>query len=122
MSRRVLSLLCLVACAAGLTGCGGDTLSFDPVASAADKTVDTNSARVALTATMNVEGVGGMAFSGAGIYDGRTRSGAMNVRFSPGGLNSNVTSSSLFSAFQSIVLYGSSFSPDFRPGKMEVPT
>jgi len=30
---------------------------------------------------MNVDGVGGMAFSGAGIFDGRTRSGALNMRF-----------------------------------------
>jgi len=30
---------------------------------------------------MNVDGVGGMAFSGAGVFDGRTRSGALNMRF-----------------------------------------
>jgi hypothetical protein len=79
--RRVLSLLCLAVCAAGLVGCGGDTLSFDPVASAAGNTVDSQSARVSFTATMNVDGVGGMAFSGAGIFDGRTHSGALNMRF-----------------------------------------
>ena len=78
---RVLSLLCLAVCAAALVGCGGDALSFDPVASAASKTVDTTSSRVQFTATMNVEGVGGMAFSGSGIFDGRTRSGALNMRF-----------------------------------------
>lgn len=79
--RRTLSLLCLAACGGALVGCGGDTLSFDPVASAATKTSQTQSSRVAFTATMNVEGVGGMAFSGAGVFDGRTRSGAMNMRF-----------------------------------------
>src|SRR5437870_2042693 len=79
--RRVLSLLCLGACATALAGCGGDTLSFDPVASAASKTADTTSSRVAFTATMNIDGVGGMAFSGSGIFDGRTRSGALNMRF-----------------------------------------
>lgn len=80
-ARRVLSLLSLALCAFALVGCGGDTLSFDPVASAASKTVDTTSSRVEFTATMSIEGVGGMAFSGSGIFDGRTRSGAMNMRF-----------------------------------------
>src|SRR2546430_6898947 len=80
-ARRVLSLLCLALCAAALVGCGGDTLAFDPVASAANKTVGSQSERVSFTATMNVDGVGGMAFSGAGIFDGRTRSGALNLRF-----------------------------------------
>src|SRR5437667_6786996 len=80
-ARRVLSLLCLAVCAAGLAGCGGDTLSFDPVANAAGNTVDSQSERVSFSATMNVDGVGGMAFSGAGVFDGRTRSGALNMRF-----------------------------------------
>jgi hypothetical protein len=79
--RRALSLLCLGACAAALAGCGGDTLSFDPVASAATKTAQSESSRVAFTASMSIDGVGGMAFSGAGVFDGRTRSGAMNMRF-----------------------------------------
>jgi hypothetical protein len=79
--RRILSFLCLAACATALVGCGGDTLSFDPVASAATKTSETQSSRVAFTANMNIDGIGGMAFSGAGVFDGRTRSGAMNMRF-----------------------------------------
>src|SRR5580765_2543020 len=79
--RRVLSLVCLGACAATFAGCGGDTLSFDPVASAATKTAQSESSRVAFTASMSVDGVGGMAFSGAGVFDGKTRSGAMNMRF-----------------------------------------
>jgi hypothetical protein len=81
--RRLLLLLCLPLCASVVAGCGvgGDTLSFDPVANAASKTVDYQSARVAFTATMDVEGVGGVAFSGAGVFDGRTRSGALNMRF-----------------------------------------
>jgi len=79
--RRVLSLLCLAASAAALVGCGGDTLSFDPVASAATKTATSQSARVAFTATMNIDGVGGMAFSGSGVFDGRSHSGALNMRF-----------------------------------------
>jgi hypothetical protein len=79
--RRVLSLLCLVLCAAAVAGCGGDTFSFDPVASAATKTAASQSARVEFTATMNVDGVGGLAFSGSGVFDGRSRSGALNMRF-----------------------------------------
>jgi hypothetical protein len=79
--RRVLSLLCLAACATPAAGCGDDTLSFDPVASAATKTAASESSRVAFTATMNVDGVGGMAFSGAGVFDGRMRSGALNMRY-----------------------------------------
>jgi hypothetical protein len=77
----MLSLVCLAACATALVGCGGDTLSFDPVASAATKTATSESARVEFTATMNVDGVGGMAFSGSGLFDGRSRSGELNMRF-----------------------------------------
>lgn len=80
-ARRVLSLLSLAVCAAALAGCGGDTLSFDPVANAASKTAESTSSRVEFTATMNVDGVGGMAFSGSGVFDGRARSGALNMRF-----------------------------------------
>lgn len=79
--RRVLSLLCFVLCAVAVAGCGGDTFSFDPVASAATKTAASQSARVEFTATMNVDGAGGLAFSGSGVFDGRSRSGALNVRF-----------------------------------------
>jgi hypothetical protein len=79
--RSAVSLLCLAVCATAVAGCGGDTLSFDPVASAATKTAKSETSRVAFTATMNVDGVGGMAFSGAGVFDGRTRSGALNMRF-----------------------------------------
>jgi hypothetical protein len=81
--RRFVSLLCLALCAAVVAGCGvgGDTLSFDPVASAASKTVDYQSARVSFIASMQMEGIGGMAFSGAGVFDGRTHSGALNMRF-----------------------------------------
>src|SRR3954453_7101356 len=77
--RSSLSLLCVLACTAAVAGCGGDTLSFDPVARAATKTASSESSRVAFTATMDVNGVGGMAFSGAGVFDGRLRSGALNI-------------------------------------------
>jgi hypothetical protein len=80
-ARRVLLVLCAAACAALLAGCGGDTLSFDPVASAASKTADTTSARVEFTANMSIDGVGGMSFTGNGLFDGRSRSGALKMRF-----------------------------------------
>jgi hypothetical protein len=79
-ARRLLSLLSLAACVTALVGCG-DTLSFDPVASAASKTVDSTSARVDFSATMSIEGVGGMSFDGKGVFDGRSRTGALNMRF-----------------------------------------
>jgi hypothetical protein len=80
-ARRLLTLLCLALSAAVLAGCGGDTFSFDPVAHAASTTADSQSARVSFTASMDIDGVGGMSMSGAGIYDGHSRSGALNMRF-----------------------------------------
>jgi hypothetical protein len=82
--RRLLSLLCMAVAAALLTGCGlsQDTVSFDPVARAANTTASSGSARVTFQATMNIEGVGGMAFSGAGVYDADTKSAALNMNFS----------------------------------------
>jgi hypothetical protein len=79
--RRVFSLLCLAVSATALVGCGGDTLSFDPVANAATKTAESTSARVAFEANMNIDGVGGMSFTGTGIYDGKSKSGALNMNF-----------------------------------------
>jgi hypothetical protein len=88
---RVLSLLCLAVSATALVGCGGDALSFDPVAQAASQTAKSESSRVAFSADMQIDGVGGMAMSGSGVFDGRARSGAMNMRFSlPGGLESTL--------------------------------
>jgi hypothetical protein len=81
--RRLLSVLCLSACAVLATGCGlsHDTVSFDPVARAASKTAATTSARIAFHANIDMEGVGGMAFDGTGVFDGRTKSAAMNMTF-----------------------------------------
>jgi hypothetical protein len=79
--RRTLALLCLALCPVALAGCGGDTLSFDPVASAATKTAQTESARVAFQANMSMEGIGGFSFSGSGVFDGKSRSGALNIKF-----------------------------------------
>jgi len=79
--RRILSLLCLALCAAAAAGCGGDTFSFDPVASAASETVSSTSARADFTGTMTIAGAGAMSFSGSGVFDGRGRSGALNMNF-----------------------------------------
>ncbi len=81
--RRLLSLLCLCLGAAALSGCGisHDTISFDPVAKAATKTAESSSARVAFRASMNMEGVGAMSFSGSGVFDGRTKSAALDMNF-----------------------------------------
>src|SRR5919197_3753270 len=81
MAIRIINGLALAACAAVLAGCGGDTLSFDPVAKAANKTAASTSSRVAFAANVSADGIGAMSFTGTGVYDGRTKSGAMNIRF-----------------------------------------
>ena len=90
-ARQALSLLCVAVCASALVGCGGDTLSFDPVAQAASQTAKSESSRVAFTANVQVDGVGGMSMSGSGVFDGRARSGAMNMRFAlPAGMENEL--------------------------------
>jgi hypothetical protein len=81
-SRRALSLLCLAACAATLVGCaGGDALALDPVARAASTTAHTTSSRFQFRASINAGAVGSMSFEGTGVYDGKGRTGWMNMRF-----------------------------------------
>jgi hypothetical protein len=77
--RRLLSLLCLAVSATALVGCGGDTLSLDPVANAANKTAATDSARVAFTMTVTSSTVGTVTMNGRGIFDGRSKTGWMNA-------------------------------------------
>jgi len=77
--RRVLLALQVVALAVGLTACGSDTLSLDPVASAAAKTVESGSSRVEFTATMKVAGQS-VAMSGAGAFDYRDARGQATYR------------------------------------------
>jgi hypothetical protein len=79
--RRLLSALCLGACATTLVGCGGDTLSLDPVANAASKTAESDSARVTFDATIRAGSMGTMSFSGHGIFDGRSKTGWMDMTF-----------------------------------------
>lgn len=116
--RRLLSVPAVGLCATALVGCGGDTLSFDPVANAASRTVETTSARVAFTATMSVDGVGGMSFSGRGIFDGRSKSGAMNMRFTlpaeaRAQLGADPTMDMIFDGHKGLVVYMRS--PLFKP-------
>jgi len=109
--RRLLSLLGLAVCVTVLTGCGArDTLSLDPVANAATKTADTDSARVAFNATINVGTVGTMTMHGRGIYDGRSKTGWMNMNFSlpagaQGGLSGNQSMEMIYDAHDGLVMY-----------------
>jgi hypothetical protein len=79
---RVLSLLCLAACASALVGCaGGDTLALDPVAKAASTTAETTSSRFEFRASLNGGSTGSFAFNGNGVYDGKDKTGWMNMHF-----------------------------------------
>jgi hypothetical protein len=80
--RRVLSLLCLAACASALVGCaGGDTLALDPVARAASTTADTTSSKFEFRASLSAGSLGSFSFHGNGVYDGKDKSGWMNMHF-----------------------------------------
>lgn len=108
--RRTLAVLCLAVSPVALAGCGGDTLSFDPVAKAATKTAETESARVAFQANMTMEGIGGVSFSGSGIFDGKSRSGALNMKFNmpqvaQTQLGRNPTMDMIFDGSDGLVLY-----------------
>jgi len=80
--RRVLSLLCLAVSAAVLVGCaGGDALALDPVAKAASATANTTSSRFDFSASLTAGSAGSFSFHGNGIYDGKNKSGWMNMHF-----------------------------------------
>jgi hypothetical protein len=79
---RVLSLLCLVVCASALVGCaGGETLALDPVAQAANTTAKTTSSRFDFRASINAGSAGSFSFNGNGVFDGKNKSGWMNMHF-----------------------------------------
>jgi hypothetical protein len=79
---RGLSLLCLALCASALVGCaGGDALALDPVAQAANTTAKTTSSRFDFRASMNAGSAGSFSFNGNGVFDGKNRSGWMNMHF-----------------------------------------
>ena len=80
--RRGLSLLCLVLCASALVGCaGGDALALDPVAKAASTTAKTTSSRFEFRASVTAGSVGSFSFNGNGVFDGKNKSGWMNMHF-----------------------------------------
>jgi hypothetical protein len=79
---RVLSLLCFALCASALAGCaGGDALALDPVARAANTTAQTTSSRFEFRASLSGSSVGSLSFNGNGVYDGKNKSGWMNMHF-----------------------------------------
>ena len=79
---RVFSLLSLVVCASALVGCaGGDTLALDPVAQAANTTAKTTSSRFDFRASINAGSAGSFSFNGNGVFDGKNKSGWMNMHF-----------------------------------------
>lgn len=65
--RRAVVLLQLVALAVGLAACGGDTLSLDPVAEAATKTVAAGSSRIDFEMRMDA-GDGSFSLDGEGAF------------------------------------------------------
>ena len=77
--RTLLLSLQLLALAVGLTACGSDTLSLDPVASAAAKTVESGSSRVEFTASMKAAGES-IDMSGSGAFDYRRSRGQATYR------------------------------------------
>jgi hypothetical protein len=80
--RRGLSMLCLFICALALVGCaGGDALALDPVAQAASTTAETTSSRFEYRASLTAGSVGSFSFDGNGVYDGKAKSGWMNMHF-----------------------------------------
>jgi hypothetical protein len=79
---RILSLLYLVVCASALVGCaGGDTLALDPVAQAASTTAKTTSSRFEFRGSVTAGSVGSFSFNGNGVFDGKNKSGWMNMHF-----------------------------------------
>lgn len=74
--RRVVFAVQLVTLAASLSACGGDTLSLDPVASAATKTAESGSSRVEFTIAMKVAGET-IDMNGSGRFDYRDSRGSL---------------------------------------------
>lgn len=77
--RRVLLAVQLLVLTAGLSACGGDTLSLDPVASAATKTAESGSSRVGFAIAMKVAGES-IHMSGSGAFDFREPRGSLTYR------------------------------------------
>ena len=82
---RVLLVLQVVALAVGLTACGGDALSLDPVASAATRTVEAGSSRVEFNVAMKVGG-DSVDMTGSGAFDYSNARGTATYRMRGGAL------------------------------------
>jgi hypothetical protein len=59
---------------------------------------------------MSIEGIGGMSFSGTGVFDGKSRSGALNMKFNmpqaaQTQLGSNPTMNMIFDGRSGLLLY-----------------
>jgi hypothetical protein len=81
--RRVLSLFCLALSVSALVGCaGGDALALDPVAKAASTTAKMQSSKFDFRAAITAGTIGSFSFHGNGIFDGKDKSGWMNMHFS----------------------------------------
>lgn len=78
--RRALLLLFA---AALLAGCGGDTVSLDPIAQAADKTDDVASARFVMNAAIVDPDEGLLKFSGRGAYADHGKTMRMRMTLAP---------------------------------------
>src|SRR6266536_1687562 len=63
-------------------GCGGGALALDPVASAADRTLDKQTGRFAMTVTFDVPSVGRSTISGEGSFSDRAMQMTMDFRTS----------------------------------------
>jgi len=83
--RRVLFAVQLAAMAVGLAGCGGDTLSLDPVADAATRTADSGSSRVEFTMAMKFARES-IEMNGSGVSDYRRSRGSLTYQMELPGL------------------------------------
>jgi len=113
--RRLVPLFCLGLCATALVGCGGDAVALDPVANAATKTADTTSSRFEFSASINAGypntgSAGTFSFHGNGVYDGKNKSGWMNMNFNlppdaQAQLGSNPSMEMIFDGRHGLVMY-----------------
>jgi hypothetical protein len=83
--RRLLLVAQLAALVVGLAGCGGDTLSLDPVADAATKTANSGSSRVEFTMALNFAGES-IDMNGSGVSDYRRSRGSLTYQMEIPGL------------------------------------
>jgi hypothetical protein len=82
---RVVFAVQLAALAVGLSACGGDALSLDPVASAATKTAASGSSRVEFTIALKVPGET-INMNGSGLFDYRDPRGSLTYNMQVPGL------------------------------------